>query len=209
MIRTETNNLEFNQERVTSWKLSRGSFLKSIALLGVSTQLVISCNTKNKSTDQEKQLTPLMTNLEARTIRAVQSILFPNDGNGPSAEDLNAFEYLLWFLQDELLDDYDRKSYGKGATKVNKKALELYQQNFIELSLNKQEEIVALMVKDKKTKMWFSRLITYLFEALLADPIYGGNPNNIGWDWLAHNPGQPRPTKEISYPTIFETVERN
>ncbi len=209
MIRSEINNAEFNQERVTSWKLSRGSFLKSIALLSISTQFVVSCHTENKSTANEKQLTPLMTNLEARTIIVVQSILFPNDGNGPSAEDLNAFEYLLWFLQDELLDDYDRKSYAKGATKVNNKAQELFKQDFVALPLSQQEEVVALMVKNKKTKMWFSRLVTYLFEALLADPIYGANPNNIGWNWLEHNPGQPRPTKEISYPTIFETVKRN
>ena len=31
----------------------------------------------------------------------------------------------------------------------------------------------------------------------------GGNPNNIGWNWLGHHPGQPRPSKEINYPTII------
>ena len=209
MIRSEINSPTINQERVTAWKLSRGNFLKSLAILGLASQLVVSCNSEKENTSEAQEITPLMSNLEARTIRAVQSILFPNDGNGPSAEDLNAFEYLLWFLQDELLDDYNRKSYAKGATKVNQKALDLFNQNFTDLPLDKQEEIVALMVADKKTKMWFSRLVTYIFEALLADPIYGANPNNVGWQWLSHNPGQPRPSTEISYPTIFKTIEEN
>jgi len=209
MIRTAINNLELNQERITSWNLSRGSFLKSLALLGVGTQLLVSCNFDSKDIEEGEQITPLMTNLEAKTIVAVQAILFPSDGNGPGAKDLHAFEYLLWFLEDESLDDYDRKSYAKGAAKVNKKALELYNKSFPTLALAQQEEIVVVMVKDKKTKMWFSRLVTYLFEALLADPIYGGNPNNIGWNWLEHDPGQPRPTKETSYPAVFETVKRN
>ncbi len=209
MIRTEISETAINKERIITWELTRASFLKSLALLGLGTQLISSCNSPKKNTAFDKIITPLMTNLEAKTIKAVQSILFPNDRNGPSAEDLNAFEYLLWHLQDKRLDGYDRKSYPKGATKVNNKALELFNSNFFELPINQQEEIVALMTKDKKTKMWFSRLVTFLFEALLADPIYGGNPNHIGWNWLNHNPGQPRPTKDISYPFIFNTIANN
>jgi len=42
-------------------------------------------------------------------------------------------------------------------------------------------------------------LLTYLLEALLADPVYAGNPNGIGWKWLQHQPGFPRPTKNKKY----------
>jgi hypothetical protein len=27
----------------------------------------------------------------------------------------------------------------------------------------------------------------------LADPVYGGNRERRGWEWLAHQPGYPRP----------------
>ena len=46
---------------------------------------------------------------------------------------------------------------------------------------------------------WLSTLLLYIFEALLTDPVYGGNPNGIGWKWLGHNPGLPRPTADKRY----------
>jgi gluconate 2-dehydrogenase gamma chain len=46
---------------------------------------------------------------------------------------------------------------------------------------------------------WLSLLLYYLFESLTLDPVYGGNPDGIGWHWLEHQPGFPRPTKETSY----------
>jgi gluconate 2-dehydrogenase gamma chain len=40
-------------------------------------------------------------------------------------------------------------------------------------------------------------LLDYIMEALLTDPVYGGNPNSIGWQWLKHQPGFPRPTTPL------------
>ena len=39
----------------------------------------------------------------------------------------------------------------------------------------------------------------YIFEALLSDPVYGGNPEGIGWRWLGHRPGFPRPNQRNRY----------
>ena len=46
---------------------------------------------------------------------------------------------------------------------------------------------------------WLSLLLTYLLEALLADPVYGGNPGGIGWQWLAHQPGFPTPPADKTW----------
>ena len=46
---------------------------------------------------------------------------------------------------------------------------------------------------------WLSLLLTYVLEALLADPVYGGNPDGIGWQWLEHQPGYPRPPADKSW----------
>ena len=50
---------------------------------------------------------------------------------------------------------------------------------------------------------WLSTLILYLMEALLTDPAYGGNPGGIGWRWLRHTPGYPRPTPDKTYPRLL------
>ena len=39
-------------------------------------------------------------------------------------------------------------------------------------------------------RAWLSLLLYYIFEALLSDPVYGGNPDGIGWQWLEHQPGK-------------------
>jgi gluconate 2-dehydrogenase gamma chain len=48
-------------------------------------------------------------------------------------------------------------------------------------------------------KQWISTILRYILEALLTDPIYGGNPNAIGWKWLDHQPGFPRPPANKRY----------
>ena len=36
------------------------------------------------------------------------------------------------------------------------------------------------------------------------DPVYGGNPDGIGWKWLMHPPGFPRPPKGKTYHAFLE-----
>ncbi|MCW5587404.1 MAG: gluconate 2-dehydrogenase subunit 3 family protein, partial [Chromatiales bacterium] len=49
---------------------------------------------------------------------------------------------------------------------------------------------------------WLSTLLSYLFEALLTAPAYGGNPNGIGWRWLSYVPGFPLPGPGTRYPEL-------
>lgn len=206
MIKGSLNN-EMSQERISNWQLSRGGFLKSLVAIGVSSQLIgcySSNEDKNKSSD--KETTPLMTNQQARILIKVQTILFPDDGNGPSAEEINAFPYLLWYLQDELIEQYERSFYIRGADWLEQESLDLFNISFLDLPEKTQIDLVNILSMKKRTKQWLSKLLTFIFEALLADPIYGGNPNNIGWDWLNHDPGSPRSEGETSYPNIIRTV---
>jgi gluconate 2-dehydrogenase gamma chain len=53
---------------------------------------------------------------------------------------------------------------------------------------------------------WLSLLLTYLLEALLADPVYGGNPDGIGWTWLEHQPGYPAPPRDKSWYKLASPV---
>jgi len=55
------------------------------------------------------------------------------------------------------------------------------------------------ITKSKAGRRWVSKLLSYICEALLGDPVYGGNPDGIGWKWLNHHPGFPRPPKHKRY----------
>lgn len=206
MIKNQEHN-ELNEERMTNWQFSRADFLKSLVVLGISTQL-IGCRSPQENTPSANntKLTTVMSNQQAELIKVVQSILFPADGNGPSAEEINAFPYLVWYLQDELIEKYERDFFIRGADWANQEALALTNTPFLELSLQSQTKLVGLLAKKKKTKLWISKLLTFIFEALLANPMYGGNPNEVGWKWLNHDPGSPRPNEANNYPTILKTV---
>jgi len=206
MIKNQEHN-EVSRERITSWQFSRADFLKSLVVLGVSSQLIACKGTPDSSEGStDLKVTNLMSNQQAAILQRVQSILFPDDGNGPSADEINAFPYLLWYMQDDLIEKYERDFFIRGADWVNQEAIAITNLPFLDMSLKTQTKLIGVLAKKKKTKIWVSKLLTLIFEALLADPIYGGNPNNVGWEWLKHNPGTPRPKEEISYPAILKTV---
>jgi len=106
------------------------------------------------------------------TFAAVQAILFPADGNGPSAKDI--LEGVSW------LDQY---------------AQENYKTAFLSLNAEQQDAVLLKITQSNAGDRWVSALLTYVIEALLSDPVYGGNPQGIGWKWLQHSPGFPRPTQ--------------
>ena len=127
------------------------------------------------------------------TVAAVQNVLFPADGIGPSAHDIQATRYLQLTLQNPDFDTEERKFILDGVTWLDQFAQEKYQSPFLQLDSTKQEAVLRSIVQSTAGDRWVSALLTYVIEALLCDPVYGGNPNEIGWKWLQHPPGFPRP----------------
>ncbi len=137
---------------------------------------------------------------QTKTMFAVQQILFPDDGDGPSAADLHALKYLNWALKDpNNIADGDPAYLIKGLVSVDVFTEDLVGKKFIELSVKKQNEMLTKIENSSFGENWISLILYYLVEALLLDPAYGGNPNGIGWKWLEHQPGFPRPNSQQTY----------
>jgi gluconate 2-dehydrogenase gamma chain len=58
---------------------------------------------------------------------------------------------------------------------------------------DRQTQLVQHMQASKDGENWLALVLYYVFEALLTDPVYGGNTNGVGWKWLDYIPGFPRP----------------
>jgi gluconate 2-dehydrogenase gamma chain len=185
------------------WLISRKLFVKTLILSGVALQIpwLQSCDSEEKIGSTE----PLSLE-QFKTLRAVQDILFPADGSGPSARDINAAAYLVWVLNDSRLDPDENNYIIEQLDKFEVECAAFHGDAFFNLSQGNQEDFIASISNESWGKKWLSRLITFIFEALLLDPSYGSNTNEVGWEWLSHNPGQPRPTQEILYPEIFEKL---
>lgn len=133
-----------------------------------------------------------------KTLAAVQEHLFPHEENSPGADDINALPYL-----EETLNQY---GFDPEISEFILSGLDKFMQFtsergavFENLSGEARETLLREVQQTDWGENWTALILTYLFEALLADPIYGGNPDGIGWTWLDHTPGIPRPTEKTRY----------
>jgi gluconate 2-dehydrogenase gamma chain len=187
----------------TNWQLNRKQFIGVLLTGGAATQLP-NLRLFGKTGPKNDILSPVQFEI----VQSIQEILFPADGNGPGAKDINAAEYLVWVLSDQNKDPGDVKYILDGIGWVDETAEELFSKKYPDLSQEEKENLIANIAKEDWGKSWLSVILTFIFEALLSDPQYGGNPDNIGWKWLEYIPGQPRPTPKLLYPEILNTVKQ-
>jgi len=201
----ESKDLFSNIEK---WELNRRRFVKTVSITTVLSQIAVisSCVTKKTKLYEANQY---VTALESEIIQKIQDILFPDDGNGPSVIDINAYSHLLWVLTDERKDKESIRYITKGMGWVEETAQENYGRTFSDLTQIEIEELVAFIADKNWGAGWLSMILTLIFEALAMDPIYNVNINEIGWQWLEHKPGNPRPNKDNSYTNIFNTINAN
>ncbi|HHH44483.1 MAG TPA: gluconate 2-dehydrogenase subunit 3 family protein [Gammaproteobacteria bacterium] len=133
------------------------------------------------------------------TLTAVQQHLFPAGEDTPGAADIHAIQYLRNTLDNPAADGEDREFVVNGVGWLNELAQERTGKPFIKLDETQREELLRTIEQSRAGRNWLSLLLTYLLEALLADPVYGGNPHGIGWQWLQHQPGFPRPPADKTW----------
>ena len=138
-----------------------------------------------------------------KTLDAVQQHLFPSEPDAPGAREINALDYLHFVVADPKVDAQERQFILQGVDWLNGIARDTQGQAFPELKHAQREAVLLKVAASDAGENWISTLIYYLLEALLTDPAYGGNPDGIGWKWLQHIPGFPRPTPDKIYPRLL------
>jgi gluconate 2-dehydrogenase gamma chain len=191
-------------DTLAHWQTNRRQVIKAAVLAGTLSQLsFLQACAANQLPEEGNDL--LNAN-QATILKSVMEILFPNDGNGPGIEELHAFEYVMWVLHDTGANEKYRHTLVEGITWADEQSLALYQKKYVDLDQPEREKAVAEFEQNTYGNEWLSILLTYILEALLLDPIYGGNPDGIGWKWLHHTPGYPQASEELRYENILETV---
>ena len=189
-------------EAFTSWRassVSRRHFLQGMSAISAGMLLPLSSKAKSQSrTTATPQQAPWPT------IAAVQQHLFPSEADSPGAHDINAATYLKNLLDDAEHDQDERNFILNGPTWLNELAKTEHQKTFTQLNATQREKLLQRIAHSDAGENWLSLLLLYIFEALLSSPIYGGNPDGIGWRWLEHNPGYPQPTNNNSYKKLLQ-----
>jgi gluconate 2-dehydrogenase gamma chain len=187
------------------WEISRKEFLKSLLVMGVAANIPFLTSCETKEDPEFFDCTPLSPE-HLKVLQAVQLVLFPKEGNGPSALEVNADKWIVYVLNDAIEPQREKDFIVEHLEGLNQLSKETHKVSYDLLSMDRQGDLLELFFEEKAPKRWGSRMLTLIFEALLLDPLYGVNPNNIGWKWLNHNPGMPRPNEKNMYPTIYATM---
>jgi len=132
-------------------------------------------------------------------IRRVQQLLFPDEPGAPGAGQINALGYLQGVVDDPLVGKREREFVVQGVVWLEELARQNYGAAFLELEAATQDELLVFISGSDAGENWLSTLLTYIFEALLSAPVYGGNPQGVGWKWLAYTPGFPLPDAATHY----------
>lgn len=139
------------------------------------------------------------------TLSEVQEHLFPrikeigHKDFSPSAKDINAIGYLQAMLDAPDADNDEVKFIFKGVAWLDQLSNTMLKASFVRLNTIEREQVLQKISASETGETWLSTLLRYIFEALLTDPIYGGNTNSMGWKWLEHQPGFPRPPEDKKY----------
>ncbi|MCF6340833.1 MAG: gluconate 2-dehydrogenase subunit 3 family protein [Sulfurimonas sp.] len=129
------------------------------------------------------------------TIAQVHKDLFPDNKMAPNQNDINASYYLNSILNHSRITN-DRKRFIRNGVKwLNEESTLKYRKMYTKLSSTQRQTILRDISKTNWGESWLDIIMTYLLEAMLGDPIYGGNRAESGWKWLKHTSGFPRPKK--------------
>ena len=182
-------------------RLSRRNFLKSAAMTTALTALPVSTFAKINIADLSQD--PWLT------LNAVLEHLLPSSDTGPGAVELQAIHYLYNVVTQQPIDQDEKDFIKKGVGWLNGYTNGQLQKSFVNLTQAEKESSLKAISNSRAGENWISTLLSYLFEAMLAPPVYGGNPNGIGWQWLKHKPGFPLPEQGKRYYEIpaYATIE--
>ena len=123
------------------------------------------------------------------TIKVLQYDLFPQ----AKELNINTSSYMSIVFTHTRISKADKEFIKNGVKWLNEEALKMHKTTYPKLLSTQREEVLTQIATKEWGESFLHDILTYLFEAMLGDPIYGGNNREAGWKWLVFNGGEPRP----------------
>lgn len=187
-------------EKLTKSQLSRRNMLKnSLKSAGGATLVTaiplsawsnnLNLNIPKKSLTEELKTDPWLT------LHSTLNHLLPSSETGPGAKEIQATNYLYNIVNLQPTEQDEIDFIYKGVGWLNGYSQSQLQKNFVELKQQDKEKLLQGISQSRAGGNWLNTLLGYILEAMLTPPVYGGNPNQIGWQWLDHRGGFPLPSE--------------
>jgi gluconate 2-dehydrogenase gamma chain len=134
-----------------------------------------------------------LTDAQWATLDAALDRILPSEPDAPGSRDVNGIGYLDAVLADPRIPAETVTVVKDGATRLDADARRLGAASFAHLSPERRDEVIRGFERDEPGLQWLRLTIPFALEALLGDPVHGGNVGEAGWRWIGHTPGVPRP----------------
>ncbi len=131
------------------------------------------------------------------TLTILQNDLFPPIDAKLNISYINAREYLSYIMHHKRVSDDTKQFIRNGVKWLNEEADSLYNAVYPELDNQKRQKVLESIAKQSWGESFIETILTFIFEALFGDPVYGINKDEVGWKWIDYTPGLPRPKKRF------------
>ncbi len=127
------------------------------------------------------------------TLECMQRDLLYDAKVMPTYEQINPNKYILIIFNHSRISDEEKEYLKNGATWLNEEAMEMYKTSYVSLDSEKRQRVLISFSSHNWGSDYIYKILSYMMESMLGDPIYGGNKNGSGWDFVGHIGGQPSP----------------
>ncbi|MBA1438496.1 MAG: gluconate 2-dehydrogenase subunit 3 family protein [Epsilonproteobacteria bacterium] len=127
----------------------------------------------------------------AHTLKVLQYDLVPK----AKEMDLNVNSYIFMLLRHKRVRQSDKEFLKNGVKWLNEEAVNTYQKEYAKLAQNQRQTLLKKVSQEGWGEDFLADVMRYTFEAMLSDPVYGVNKNELAWKWLDFEGGLPRPQK--------------
>jgi gluconate 2-dehydrogenase gamma chain len=130
-----------------------------------------------------------------QTIAKVHEDLFTPSVGMPRPQDFNAIGFLRAVMHDKRVSKKEKTLLKNGVKWLDMDAKQHHLKRYIRLDKKQREDVLQRISQKQWGNDWIWYVMNHAFEAMLSDPVYGSNTDEIGWKWLGFVPGIPRPPK--------------
>ena len=136
-------------------------------------------------------------------LAAVADTLFPGF---PDIMQIRFLYYYEWTMNDPHFDADIKEILRLGLADFRRY---LGEKDFTALAADEREKFLDKYIRHHEgAGAWIGGLLRLIWEAALLDPYYGINTDEVGWKWLHHRPGRPRPEPGTAYEDLLAMRER-
>jgi hypothetical protein len=160
--------------------------------------LIFSCRRK------EKKMKYTFSHEDEKLWLALASTFCPSAPEQPGQINTGFLHHIFFTLNDSRYNAQKRNFIREGFILFKKRMAKQPVRFYLLPYTNREENLRALIEETYWGEEWLSLVMNLMMESCFLDPHYHVNLSEVGWKWIGHHPGRPRPDKTADYFSLLK-----